>query len=88
MQEAFSNIVKHAGATLVTVRLAQGNAKTLILEITDNGSGIEAGFRDSKKAGFGLENIKYRVEKMAGKFSIKGSMNSGTHISIRFPIPL
>ena len=58
------------------------------LEIKDNGRGIEPTLPKDKKPGFGLENIKYRVEKMAGKFAIRGVQASGTLITIRIPIPL
>ena len=84
VQEAFRNIGKHAGASMVTVSLTfQDQAFTLT--ITDNGIGFDVE-SVRKKGRVGLASMAERVEQLQGKFSIDAKPGSGT--GIRACIPL
>ncbi|MBK8497208.1 MAG: ATP-binding protein [Chitinophagaceae bacterium] len=63
VQEQLNNIVKHAGADKVKIKLWI-TQKLIKLSIADNGKGFDP---DSLKDGIGLENIKRRAEM----FSVK-----------------
>lgn len=88
VQEMLNNIVKHAKATKVDVRLSH-NIDFIDLEITDNGIGFdqEALFADSNQhKGLGLRNIRKRASLIGGTFQINSGKNSGTAIRITIPV--
>jgi signal transduction histidine kinase len=78
-KEALHNIVKHAGATEVGVRLAR-TPQRLEMLIADNGKGISP--EHSSHFGNGLHNMKKRIEDIGGNFIIQSQPNCGTQISI------
>jgi PAS domain S-box-containing protein len=83
VQEALTNIAKHAHASLVAVRLKREQG-SIALELRDNGRGIsEADMAKSKS--FGLRGIRERVHSLAGEFSIAAGEQGGTHIHLRVP---
>ncbi len=82
-QELVNNIIKHSGASEVTVQIFRAN-KTLVLLIEDNGSGFE--YNKLKSKGIGLMNISSRVETIHGEFNLEPSPHSGTLATIRIPI--
>ncbi|TWW01948.1 sensor histidine kinase [Chitinophaga pinensis] len=88
VQEMLNNIVKHAKASKVEVRLSH-KTDIIILEIKDNGVGFdpEALFaRQERMKGLGLMNIKKRASLIGGTFHINSAKNSGTAIRITIPI--
>ena len=88
VQEMLNNIVKHAKASKVEVRLSH-KTDIIILEIKDNGVGFdpEALFaRQERLKGLGLMNIKKRASLIGGTFHINSAKNSGTAIRITIPI--
>ncbi len=82
-QEALTNIVKHAHASLVVMRLRRERGN-IHLEIRDNGRGISAADMIKPKS-FGLRGIRERVLSLAGEFSIDPAEQGGTHLSMRIP---
>jgi signal transduction histidine kinase len=82
-KEAINNILKHANANRIDVFL-KGQDKMVLLEIQDNGIGMQ----DPEKifSGNGLLNMKYRAEKIEGKFNIKSEVGVGTIISCLVPL--
>jgi signal transduction histidine kinase len=90
VQEAFSNIAKHAGATHVKVGLNIGQ-DGITLDITDNGKGFDiqilrSGNLRSLKGGFGMEGMIERVKLVKGTIDIKSEPGKGTRISIKVPV--
>ncbi|MDP4282292.1 MAG: sensor histidine kinase [Bacteroidota bacterium] len=84
VQEALNNVVKHAGATNVDVRLLR--EKDIIhLSVIDDGKGFNIN-RAYPETGHGLQNIKERVKLMNGKFEIISALNKGTSILIEAPV--
>ena len=81
-QEALNNVLKHAHAARVTMRLAVLNG-TATLEIADDGVGFEPSLRAAD--GFGLPGMRERVERLGGKFSIQSSPGAGTRLHVEVP---
>jgi PAS domain S-box-containing protein len=84
MQESLTNVVRHARATRVDVRLTRSGGEAL-LTIQDDGIGIERGAQ-AKVGSFGLRGIQERVLLLGGKLSIAGKSNRGTTVSVRIPL--
>lgn len=84
VKEALHNVVRHAGATLVTIRIAvQGN--TAVFEIEDNGRGIPHGRTPPGHDGLG--NMPARLKQFGGACSIcTGSAGGGTLIRLVVPV--
>lgn len=83
-QECLTNIVRHAKASQVFVRLA-ATAAELVLEVRDNGKGIPK-HRVAGKDSFGLIGIRERVHQLGGKVTFKGAKNSGTTVTVTVPL--
>ena len=83
-QEALTNIMRHAGASLVTVR-AWMEANRMYLCIKDNGSGIAAERRNAGNS-FGLLGMEERATLCGGYFMITCPPEGGTLVAADFPI--
>jgi len=83
VQEALTNIAKHAHASLVVLRMRRENG-SISLEIRDNGRGISEGDLAKPKS-FGLRGIRERVHSLAGAFSVLSGESGGTHIALQVP---
>lgn len=83
VQEALTNIAKHAHASLVVLRMRRENG-SISLEIRDNGRGIAEGDLAKPKS-FGLRGIRERVHSLAGSFSIAAGESGGAHIALQVP---
>jgi two-component system sensor histidine kinase DegS len=85
-QEALANIMKHAHASNVRIHLVETEDQ-IRLTITDDGDGFDLQkTKRKRKRGFGLMNMKERIEMMDGTFIIKTEPKSGTKIDITIPI--
>jgi len=83
-QEALTNVLKHAQATNVTVRLIQDD-DNVMLEIMDNGKGI-TDEQLSKPKSFGLIGMHERVHPWGGKVEIVGTEGGGTIVRTTMPL--
>jgi len=84
VQEALTNIQKHADATNVIIRLGVKH-EWLTLTIQDDGIGLDAIDKDTApNDGIGLRNLAERVEHHKGRFDIK-SIKIGTLITVKIP---
>lgn len=85
VQESLSNIMKHSQATDVKVTIEYTTTR-LNLVILDNGIGFDVGkvskSSSTRDGGFGLINIRERVELLDGKLQIKSAPGEGTRLSI------
>lgn len=86
VREAVSNAVRHGGASLVTVVLAEDRAgegaARLALTVTDNGSGPEA---QPGRTG-GLENMRVRARLHGGRCDLVGAPGGGSALEWNVPI--
>ncbi len=87
IQEAMTNVVRHAQASLVDVRLTQEEGY-LTLQVTDNGQGFDPSLEssDPRANGFGLRGIQERVSILRGEFHVQTAPGQGTMITVRVPI--
>ena len=84
-KEAVNNVVKHAQASEVWIRLRL-QPENFILEIEDNGSGVAN--LDEKQNRNGLRNMKKRMDDIRGEFSISAGANGGTIVRLTVPVKL
>lgn len=83
-QEAFTNILKHAGAKSVDVTLTV-DKDALVMKISDDGKGISAD-RLTAIGSNGLASMRHRVRALSGRLDIRGSAGSGgTTLLVRIP---
>src|SRR6185436_13447641 len=82
-QETLTNIIRHARATRVNVRLAEADG-SLILEVRDNGCGIsEAEIHNTKS--IGLLGMRERAALLGGTVQLRGEPGKGTVVTVRIP---
>jgi signal transduction histidine kinase len=79
--EAMINVVRHAGATLCTVRLSCRDAH-LMVEIRDNGRGLS----QDHPSGVGLQAMKERATELNGQFLLELLPDGGTLVGARLPL--
>lgn len=85
LQEALSNVARHANASRVRVALALDGA-ALSLSVADNGCGIAPAER-SKAGGFGLVGIAERVAALGGRFELAPyAPGEGCQLVLRLPL--
>jgi signal transduction histidine kinase len=82
-QEAISNAVRHAKPTVISVSV-RGEPPNLVLEVTDNGSGIA---KQRVASGFGLSSMRARAENLGAQFDVRTAPGRGTSIVVRLPLP-
>lgn len=86
LQEAVSNIVKHAGATRIRFGLEKDN-DTLIFRVEDNGCGFDAiAFHETPSEGLGLRSMQERARLSGGNYQLKSVPKQGTSIRITWPL--
>lgn len=84
IQEALSNVVKHALAKQVDIALELVDADNyLLIRIDDNGAGFDMGATSS---GIGIAGMRERVAAFDGEFSLESTPGAGTHITIHLPL--
>jgi len=83
LQEALTNVVKHAQATQVWVDLSLED-DTINLTVQDNGIGISAEKSGSK--GIGLAGLVERITIAGGTLNISSAPKRGTILSAQFPL--
>jgi signal transduction histidine kinase len=81
VQEQLNNIVKHAEATRVLIRLS-GEQDQIVLTVADNGVGFDV---SRHRKGVGITNIISRAELFAGKVEIQSSPGEGCMLTVSLP---
>lgn len=84
-QETLTNIIRHAEATRVTVRLAETDVH-LLMEVKDNGRGISETEINNMKS-IGLLGMRERAALFGGEVRVRGEPGKGTTVSVRIPRP-
>jgi PAS domain S-box-containing protein len=82
-QEALNNVLKHAAARSVVVRL-RGDDECVTLEVADDGRGSELLSTDVQ-GGLGLTSMRERVAKLEGTLSIESTPGQGTRVVVEVP---
>ena len=82
-QEALHNIVKHARASNVVLRLAR-QEREVFLEVCDNGKGFDP--TGPFPGHLGVRSMRERVTKISGTLTIESAPGQGTCIRVRVPL--
>lgn len=88
IQEAVSNITKHAHATTVDVLLGEQNGD-ILCEVSDDGVGFDVARaldRNRMRLHLGLESMRERVGVANGDFDIQTQPGEGSRLSFRVPM--
>lgn len=84
VKEAFTNALKHSGATEVGLRLSVSD-RSMAIEVSDNGRGFVVDA--SQEAGNGLRNMAARMEEIGGQFEVRSAPGKGATVCLRLPLP-
>jgi len=84
IQEALTNVAKHAHATQASILVSPKNS-TAFLSVRDNGVGFDVRKALSHPMGMGLLNIKERVNLLGGSLEIITRPRKGTRLNINIP---
>ena len=82
IQEALTNVVRHAQASRCTVRLHIDEA--VHIDIWDDGRGLPA----IRRAGVGLTSMRERAAELGGSCVIETRAQGGTEVRARLPLPI
>jgi len=83
-QESLQNVVKHAKATEVLVKLS-GSSKGIGLSVTDNGTGFDSHDKSSHQKGLGVTSMQERLRLLNGFLNIHSRVASGTKVCAWIP---
>jgi two-component system sensor histidine kinase DegS len=86
VQEALTNVSKHAQATSCRVYL-QRLPYSLLVTVEDDGTGFERARLDGKneRPGVGLVGVRERVSRLGGTFRLDTHVGKGTRLTIELP---
>jgi signal transduction histidine kinase len=83
-KEALTNVIRHAGAKKVWLRISvQDDA--LVIEVTDNGCGFEP--CKQQTGADGLVNMQERLRTLGGTYEIQSEPGKGTTVRFQAPLP-
>jgi signal transduction histidine kinase len=88
VQEALTNVRKHAAAATAVVRLAS-ESDALTVEIADDGRGFSpGGATPTGWPRFGLQTMRERAEALGGRFELESSVGAGTRVRVTVPLAI
>jgi PAS domain S-box-containing protein len=83
-QEALANVVKHAKASNVAIRLKERDGVAR-LDIEDDGAGFDPEAREVGDLHWGMEIMRERAESVGGCLTVRSSPGRGTHVVVEVP---
>lgn len=89
LQESLQNIIKHAHATHVNIKVYCSDENTFAIEIKDNGKGfnVEEKKLQPETAGVGVKSMLNRANLIGAYINIDSEIGKGTTVKISIPIP-
>lgn len=88
VREMLFNTVKHSGVKRAKVRMSRPDFGAVQIEVEDHGNGfdlLQVRAREGQEGGFGLFNVRERVELLGGRFEIESSPGHGSRFTIWIP---
>lgn len=80
LQEQLNNVIKHSGATLVSITLTK-KGDQFSMQVKDNGKGFDP---SARRTGIGITNMRTRTENLSGQFELASSPGKGCRMRVRF----
>ncbi|MBP0593399.1 PAS domain-containing protein [Paraburkholderia sp. LEh10] len=84
VQEALTNVARHAGATQVTLEIASSESHCIV-RIADNGRGCRNDVRPSPGS-FGLIGMRERVAALSGELTVQSAPGQGFAVTVLLPL--
>jgi signal transduction histidine kinase len=87
VQEALTNVAKHAHATHVDIGL-EHTGKWFTLSVGDDGVGLESAVQAAaagRRPGLGMVTMRERTQSAGGRFEIGSAASGGTRVVVRIP---
>ena len=84
VQEALTNVARHARAKEVAVRLWK-DAERLGVQVRDSGGGFAVSEVLARRASTGLSGMKERAELLGGEFSLESAPGEGACLTVELP---
>jgi two-component system sensor histidine kinase UhpB len=82
VQEALTNVAKHAAAEKLVIQLEHSTNGDIALHIEDDGRGFDL---NNRRNGMGLLGMRERVEALNGNISLASEPDKGVSIHIQIP---
>jgi signal transduction histidine kinase len=91
VQEALTNVTKHAKASIVTVQVQRQECEKnamIVCSVKDDGVGFDAQARSGEELrhGLGLLGIRERIKAVAGSVELRSAPGLGTELCIQVPL--
>ena len=86
-QEAIANVLRHSGATALTIRAQALTGGIVRVEVADNGCGfdVNAAPVDRAQGGLGTRTMRERAEALGGATTVDSTPGQGTRVVIELP---
>lgn len=84
VQEALSNVVRHANAQQVQVRIAPADG-TVIADVVDDGRGFDPD-HEPTNGGLGLLGMRERAATVGGRLRVESAPGRGTRVRLEIPV--
>jgi len=84
VQEALTNVAKHADASAITVRTEKFNSMLSII-VGDNGNGFDTELAKNCNGRHGLAGMAERLATLGGSLEIHSSTGAGTWVEAKIP---
>jgi len=84
LQESLTNVARHACAHKVSVALWREHEGDALLEVSDDGDGIDAGL-GARPGALGLVGMRERAQLCGGSLTVTGVAGGGTTVLLRLP---
>lgn len=88
VRELMLNVAKHAGTRRCRVTMSR-NGEMMVIEVEDGGVGIKPGAGEggsARSGGFGLSNVRQKIQHLGGSFSIDAKPTGGTLAALTVPL--
>ncbi len=85
LQELLNNVAKHAKARRAQIKLSRIDHH-LLLQVQDDGVGLEEASAESRRRGSGLRNLRERAQMTGGQFTVTGAPGQGTLARMSWPL--
>lgn len=86
VREILLNVVKHARATEVSIRLEIAD-DAMVIAVEDNGMGFDVQRVEECRSGYGLFSIRERLRHIGGALLIQSQPDAGTRVTLTTPLP-